>query len=81
MPAKILSLDQALEFLREDECVEVTPESIRLRKAVLDKVGRVKAGRRAATPEPTGPRALAFRTRTVPPAEVTSYVHERSLTP
>ena len=48
VPAKILSLDQALEFLREDECVEVTPESIRLRKAVLDKVGRVKAGRRAA---------------------------------
>ena len=49
VPAKILSLDQALEFLREDECVEVTPESIRLRKAVLDKVGRVKAGRRART--------------------------------
>jgi len=48
VPAKILSLDQALEFLREDECVEVTPESIRLRKAVLDKIGRVKAGRRAA---------------------------------
>ncbi len=47
VPAKRLSLDQALEFLREDECVEVTPESIRLRKAVLDKVGRVKAGRRA----------------------------------
>ena len=47
VPAKILSLDQALEFLREDECVEVTPASIRLRKAVLDKVGRVKAGRRA----------------------------------
>ncbi len=47
VPAKILSLDQALEFLREDECVEVTPQSIRLRKAVLDKVGRVRAGRRA----------------------------------
>ena len=49
VPAKILSLDQALEFLREDECVEVTPESVRLRKVVLDKVGRVKAGRRART--------------------------------
>jgi GTP-binding protein len=49
VPAKILSLDQALEFLREDECVEVTPESIRLRKAVLDKVGRTKAARRART--------------------------------
>jgi GTP-binding protein len=48
VPAHPLSLDQALEFLREDECVEVTPESIRLRKAVLDKVGRVKVARRAA---------------------------------
>ena len=47
VPARVLSLDQALEFLREDECVEVTPESIRLRKAVLDKVGRVKAARHA----------------------------------
>ena len=47
VPAKRLSLDQALEFLREDEAVEVTPESIRLRKAVLDKVGRTKAARRA----------------------------------
>ncbi len=47
VPARVLSLDQALEFLREDECVEVTPESIRLRKAVLDKVGRVKVARRA----------------------------------
>ena len=47
VPARILSLDQALEFLREDEAVEVTPESIRLRKAVLDKVGRTKAARKA----------------------------------
>jgi len=45
VPARALSLDQALEFLREDECVEVTPESIRMRKAVLDKVGRVMAAR------------------------------------
>ncbi|CAB4868957.1 unannotated protein [freshwater metagenome] len=47
VPAKLLSLDQALEFLRDDEAVEVTPESVRLRKAVLDKVGRTKAARRA----------------------------------
>jgi GTP-binding protein TypA/BipA len=47
VPHRQLSLDQALEFLREDECVEVTPESIRLRKAILDRAGRVKAGRRA----------------------------------
>ena len=42
-----LSLDQALEFLREDECVEATPDSVRLRKVVLDKTDRVKVARRA----------------------------------
>jgi GTP-binding protein len=47
VPARKLSLDQALEFLREDECVEVTPESVRLRKVDLDKNDRVKAARRA----------------------------------
>jgi GTP-binding protein TypA/BipA len=47
VPHRTLSLDQALEFLREDECVEVTPGAVRLRKAVLDKTGRVKAARRA----------------------------------
>ncbi len=47
VPARKLSLDQALEFLREDEAVEVTPGAIRLRKAVLDKVGRVRASRKA----------------------------------
>ncbi|CAB4934422.1 unannotated protein [freshwater metagenome] len=49
VPAKLLSLDQALEFLRDDEAVEVTPQTVRLRKAVLDKVGRTKAARRART--------------------------------
>ena len=47
VPHRTLSLDQALEFLREDECVEVTPAAVRLRKTVLDKTGRVKAARRA----------------------------------
>ena len=47
VPARQLSLDQALEFLREDEAVEVTPSKIRLRKAVLDKVGRTRAARHA----------------------------------
>jgi GTP-binding protein len=32
----LLSLEQALEFIAEDECVEVTPSSVRLRKVVLD---------------------------------------------
>jgi len=47
VPHRQLSLDQALEFLREDECVEVTPGAVRLRKLDLDKVTRAKAARRA----------------------------------
>jgi GTP-binding protein len=47
VPHRQLSLDQALEFLREDECVEVTPAAVRLRKVDLDKVTRAKAARRA----------------------------------
>jgi GTP-binding protein len=46
VPARQLSLDQALEFLRDDECVEVTPEVVRLRKLYLDRNDRVKAARR-----------------------------------
>jgi GTP-binding protein len=44
-PPKRLSLEAAVEFLREDECVEVTPESVRLRKVDLDKLKRQKAAR------------------------------------
>jgi GTP-binding protein len=46
VPPRTLSLDQALEFLREDECLEITPGSLRLRKVELGKTERVKAGRR-----------------------------------
>ena len=45
MPKRELSLDQALEFLRADECVEVTPHAVRLRKLQLDKTARVKEAR------------------------------------
>jgi GTP-binding protein len=44
-PPKRLSLEAAVEFLREDECVEVTPASVRLRKVELDKLKRQKAAR------------------------------------
>jgi GTP-binding protein len=44
-PPKRLSLEAAVEFLREDECVEITPESVRLRKVVLDKLKRQKTAR------------------------------------
>ncbi|MFZ0043017.1 MAG: hypothetical protein WAK93_17040 [Solirubrobacteraceae bacterium] len=48
MPKRELSLDQALEFLRADECVEVTPNAVRLRKVALDKTTRVKLARAGA---------------------------------
>jgi len=47
-PPTRLSLEASLEFLREDECVEVTPESVRLRKVELDKILRLKASKRGA---------------------------------
>ena len=46
IPAKVLSLEQALEFCREDECVEVTPTAIRIRKVHLAKVDRDRAARK-----------------------------------
>jgi GTP-binding protein len=42
-----LTLDEALEFVREDEAVEATPSTVRMRKVVLSKVDRLKAVRAA----------------------------------
>jgi GTP-binding protein len=50
VPKRELSLDQALEFLRTGECVEVTPHAVRLRKAVLDAIGRRKYARAGVAP-------------------------------
>ncbi|MGN6523915.1 MAG: translational GTPase TypA [Actinomycetes bacterium] len=48
IPHRQLSLEQALEFCREDECVEVTPQTVRLRKVTLSAQEREKTrGRRA----------------------------------
>ena len=46
IPHKQLSLEQALEFCREDECVEVTPATVRIRKVQLLAADRAKAGRK-----------------------------------
>ncbi|WFE20846.1 translational GTPase TypA [Solwaraspora sp. WMMD937] len=46
VPPRKLSLEQALEFCREDECVEVTPEAVRLRKVILDQTARARAAAR-----------------------------------
>lgn len=47
-PPKKLTLEESLEFAREDECVEVTPEAIRIRKVILDSNERVREFRRRA---------------------------------
>jgi GTP-binding protein len=47
IPHKQLSMEQALEFCREDECVEVTPATVRLRKVVLDHALRGRQRARA----------------------------------
>ncbi|ACZ90629.1 translational GTPase TypA [Streptosporangium roseum] len=47
IPPRQLSLEQALEFIREDECVEITPETVRIRKVVLDASTRGRTAARA----------------------------------
>jgi predicted membrane GTPase involved in stress response len=47
IPHRVLSLEQALEFCRDDECVEVTPGMVRLRKVELTAEGRSKLRGRA----------------------------------
>ncbi|MBN9139869.1 MAG: translational GTPase TypA [Micrococcales bacterium] len=45
-PSRELTLEECLEFAREDECVEVTPEIVRIRKVVLDQTERARAASR-----------------------------------
>ena len=47
VPARIMSLEQAMEYINEDEAVEVTPKTIRLRKLELDRVTRGRAAKNA----------------------------------
>ncbi|MDD9349495.1 EF-Tu/IF-2/RF-3 family GTPase, partial [Mumia sp.] len=46
IPPRKLSLEQSLEFCREDECVEVTPSNVRIRKVILDAGERARSKRR-----------------------------------
>lgn len=46
VPPSILSLEQSLEFIKEDELVEVTPKSVRMRKQILDREQRMKQASR-----------------------------------
>jgi GTP-binding protein len=49
IPHKQLSLEQALEFCREDECVEVTPSAVRIRKVLLAQTERARSQRKSKT--------------------------------
>jgi GTP-binding protein len=53
IPKLQMSLEQSLEFIREDECVEVTPHNVRIRKVILSAQERVRAGRRGGKPAKT----------------------------
>ena len=46
IPPIVFSLEEALEYIKEDEYVEVTPKSMRLRKIILDHLERKRAGRK-----------------------------------
>jgi GTP-binding protein len=48
IPHRQLSLEQALEFIKDDECAEVTPNVVRLRKVILPGIERVRAARRSS---------------------------------
>jgi GTP-binding protein len=47
VPPRLMSLEQALEFCRTDECLEVTPQAVRLRKVVLSAAQRARGRARA----------------------------------
>jgi GTP-binding protein len=47
VPPRLMSLEQALEFCRTDECLEVTPDAVRIRKVVLPAAQRARSRARA----------------------------------
>ena len=53
-PPRKFSLEQALEYLRPDECLEVTPDQVRMRKQVLDGTIRAREAKRAKQDGPAG---------------------------
>ncbi len=82
-PPRTLSLDQAIEYIQEGECVEVTPADIRLRRAVLSASERNSQRSKAARGVPSGgerePRhdAPAEGERVVEPSGALAHVVER----
>jgi GTP-binding protein len=56
IPKLVLTLEQALEFIREDECVEVTPGNVRLRKVELAQQDRARTVRRGRSRDESAAR-------------------------
>jgi predicted membrane GTPase involved in stress response len=80
IPPRRLSLEQSLEFCREDECVEVTPEAVRIRKVVLDQIERA----RTASAARQARSCRVCRTSGIPASRhhaADRRVHEHSLGP
>jgi len=50
VPPKVMTLEQALEFIADDECVEVTPGAVRLRKVIIDATQRARARKALRAP-------------------------------
>ncbi|SDS42191.1 translational GTPase TypA [Microlunatus soli] len=48
VPPKLMNMEQALEFCREDECIEVTPDAVRIRKVILNAGERARSRTRIA---------------------------------
>ena len=44
-PKKLLTLEECMEYIQQDECIEVTPKNIRMRKVILDEEDRKKAAK------------------------------------
>ena len=50
IPPRSMTLEQALEFISEDECVEVTPTAVRLRKLIIDATQRARSRKQLRSP-------------------------------
>jgi GTP-binding protein len=49
IPPRLMAMEQCLEFCREDECIEVTPAIVRIRKVILEKTERDRSNKKTKT--------------------------------
>ena len=48
-PKRLMTLEECMEYIQQDECIEVTPKFIRMRKVILDEDERKKAQKKMST--------------------------------